>query len=129
MIFSSEIGDHLNCHLARSPSHAVMTWSGNGDRENYIKILVEASKKFGPGSVTFQMFNSTKYGGKDLLFKDSTKELVDVGDKKTYEEWLEKKYLDDVEAISTCPTKAAAAGVLPVASLVIASILTIFTAF
>ena len=76
------------------------------------------------------MFNSTKYGGKDLLFKDSTKELVDVGDKKTYDAWLEKKYLDDVEAISTCPVpKAAAAGVLPVASLVIASILTIFTAF
>ena len=52
----------------------------------------------------FQLFNSSKYGGKDLLFKDSTKKLVHVGNKKSSVEWLGEKYLDDLEALTMCPT-------------------------
>lgn len=53
----------------------------------------------------FQLFNSNKYGGKDLLFKDSTKKLVAVGvDKDTSVKFLGKVYLDDLEALTKCAT-------------------------
>ena len=55
----------------------------------------------------FQLFNSSKYGGKDLLFKDSTKKLVDVGNKNTNVKWLGEVYLKDLEALKMCPTTAA----------------------
>ena len=96
-----------NCYLEIVPSHAVMIKVGASDAANFKKLLIEASDKLGVNqtdSSKFQLFNSTKYNGTDLLFKDSTKKLVDVGEKKTYDLWLGKSYMGDLDALKACPT-------------------------
>ena len=84
-----------------------MVKRGNTNNANYRKLLLEASDTYGinqTNSNMFQLFNSSKYGGNDLLFKDSTKKLVDVGEKNTYQKWLGEDYLGDLEALDGCPT-------------------------
>ena len=54
-------------------------------------------------SGSFALFNSSRYDGKDLLFKDSAIKLVDESD-KTYETWLGDDYIADLEALNECPT-------------------------
>lgn len=98
---------YKNCYLAKVPSHAVMVKKGNANNANYRQLLVYASKVAGitqNDPTQFQLFNSSKYKGKDLLFKDSTKQLVDVKDKNTYEKWLGTDYLEDLKALTACPT-------------------------
>ena len=102
--FFSAIGDHVKCNLAKVPSHAVMTKKGSSNKANYASILIKASDAYGndTGSV-FRMFDSSKWDGKDLLFKDSTVKLIDVGG-KTYDVFLGDSYLKDLEALNACPT-------------------------
>ena len=53
----------------------------------------------------FQLFNSTKFGGDNLLFKDSSTGLVGISeDKRTYKGYLEDEYVSDIEALETCDT-------------------------
>ena len=102
--FFSAIGDHVKCNLAKVPSHAVMTKKGSSNRANYASILIKASNAYGNDTGSgFRMFDSGKWNGKDLLFKDSTIKLIDVS-KKTYEEFLGDSYLKDLEALNACPT-------------------------
>ena len=96
--FFSEIGDAANCNLGTSAPQPVITWSGNSDREAYTKLLLAASNN----TCGFQMFNSTKYGGEDLLFRDSTKELTDFGGQSPLNEWLESQYREDLDAMHDC---------------------------
>ena len=102
--FFSAIGDHVKCNLAKVPSHAVMTKNGSSNRANYSSILIKASDEYGndTGSM-FKMFDSGKWTGKDLLFKDSTVKLIDVST-KTYVKFLGDSYLKDLEALNACPT-------------------------
>lgn len=97
------IGQHVNCNLAKVPSHAVMTKKGSSNKANYASILLKASKDYGndTGSI-FRMFDSAKWNGKDLLFKDSTVKLLDVSS-QTYEKFLGDSYLKDLEALNACP--------------------------
>lgn len=84
-----------------------MVKKGNANNANYIRLLLNASTVAGitqKDPTQFQLFNSSKYKGKDLLFKDSTKQLVDVKDKNTYEKWLGTEYLEDLKALTACPT-------------------------
>ena len=84
-----------------------MVKKGNTNNANYRNLLLKASDKYGinqTNSSMFQLFESSKYGGSDLLFKDSTKKLVDVGEKDTYQKWLGDDYLKDLEALDACPT-------------------------
>ena len=51
----------------------------------------------------FQLFNSTKYNGEDLLFKDSTTTLVAIAtEKQTYQGYLGNDYVKDIEALTEC---------------------------
>ena len=103
-----------NCYLEIVPSHAVMIKVGASDAANFKKLLIEASDKLGVNqtdSSKFQLFNSSKYNnGEDLLFKDSTKKLVDVGDKNTYQLWLGQSYINDLDALDACPTTTGPGG-------------------
>ena len=85
-----------------------MAKKGNTNNANYKRLLLDASNVYGitqTNSSMFQLFESFKYmNGSDLLFKDSTKKLVDVGEKDTYQEWLGDAYLKDLEALDACPT-------------------------
>ena len=55
------------------------------------------------------MFDSSNYEGSNLLFKDSTLELVAAGDKDTYQKWLGDEYLEALEALQ-CKKETSAAG-------------------
>lgn len=84
-----------------------MTKKGNANKANYVKILMSASKMYGNDSGSgFKLFDSAAYGGKDLLFKDSTIELEDVSS-QTYSQFLGQAYLDDLEALDDCVTPTA----------------------
>ena len=99
--------NYTNCYLDKVPSHAVMTKTEGDYNANFRKLLLKASENYGVNqsdSNMFQLFESNKYGGKDLLFKDSTKQLVEVKDKDTYQEFLGAGYLADIEALTACPT-------------------------
>ena len=85
-----------------------MVKKGNTNNANYRNLLLKASDTYGinqTNSSMFQLFESFKYmNGSDLLFKDSTRKLVNVGEKNTYQKWLGDDYLGDLEALHGCPT-------------------------
>lgn len=119
-----------------------MARKGNSFLAQYKAILLYMSKEFGINQTDpnkFQMFNSTRYNSfKDQIFKDSTVKLVDVGDKNSYDKWLGKQYLDDLEALAECPystdptdpdTKGSAGVVSPLAlSVISAAMFTVLSA-
>ena len=90
-----------------------MVKKGNTNSANYKRLLLDASHNYGITQTNpnnFQLFESSKYNGTDLLFKDSTKKLVDVGEKDTYQKWLGDQYLKDLEALDACPSTGPSAG-------------------
>lgn len=54
------------------------------------------------------MFNSSAYGGEDLLFKDYTVKLIDVKEKNSTEAWLGQKYFNTLRTLSWCQEVVAA---------------------
>ncbi|XP_031560333.1 melanotransferrin-like [Actinia tenebrosa] len=100
---------YKKCHLFFSPAHAVVTRSGNN--QDYIKILLRASKYCQKNTTAsncsgFYIFESVRYvpGEKHLLFKDSTKQLVDVKGKNTYKKLLGEDYIKILEAFTVDTT-------------------------
>jgi melanoma-associated antigen p97 len=53
---------------------------------------------------SFQMFSSEAYGQKNLLFKDSTSELVPIAT-QTYEAWLGHEYLHAMKGLLCDPNR------------------------
>jgi hypothetical protein len=123
---------HVNCNFASNPSHAVVTRAG--DNMDVVKVLLAASTYCQPNTTAnncsaFLIFDSNKYvsGKKDLLFKDSTKKLVDVGDKNTYETWLGNGYTKAIKALGTaaCTVPSGATPLNPLPALLIATMVMI----
>ncbi len=99
----ADVDDYESCNLARVPSHAVVT-SGSktaAQRKDMVDLLTNGQKRFSldTGSA-FKMFDSSNYtNANNLIFKDSTVQLLDTGSQDTYDKFLSKEYLADVEAI------------------------------
>lgn len=69
-----------------------------------------AQRLFSHEDSSFQMFSSEAYGHRNLLFKDSTTELVPIAT-QTYEAWLGREYLHAMKGLlcdpnskATCPS-------------------------
>ena len=56
----------------------------------------------------FQLFNSSTYGGRDLLFKDSTVKLIHLNERNTTKLWRGEKYFLGLKTLSSCHYMAAA---------------------
>ncbi|XP_007896632.2 melanotransferrin [Callorhinchus milii] len=84
----AEVTEWHTCHLAKVPSRAVVVRS---DTEIF-NFLNAGQQHFGANSSGFKMFESDVYGGIDLMFKDTTTELIQILN-KTYEAWLGPEYL------------------------------------
>ncbi|VDI36666.1 melanotransferrin-like [Mytilus edulis] len=107
-----DIQDYKNCNYGSIPANTIMT-SALQDvktRAAYKQFLLQASEWFGVGKPyvsLFNMFSSDAwlgYGGqRNLLFTDTTQELVDVGDRDTYYKWVDAKFYDNVEKLNQCP--------------------------
>ncbi|NXX22697.1 TRFE protein, partial [Podargus strigoides] len=100
----ANIMDYRECHLAKVPTHAVVT---RPDKAKKVRELLEKQEKmFGrKGSDTdrFKMFDSTSFPqGKDLLFKDLTTCLVRLRNGMTYKEFLGDQYYASVASLNTC---------------------------
>ena len=94
---------HNGCSLSNVPSHAVMTMKGRSISV-FKDILLKASQVCQGNLSTancsnFKIFESP--GSKDLLFKDSTKKLLDVGGKDTYQKWLGDPYMNTLEGLES----------------------------
>uniref|UniRef100_A0A8B9KX68 Serotransferrin n=1 Tax=Astyanax mexicanus TaxID=7994 RepID=A0A8B9KX68_ASTMX len=96
---SLEISQFAKCHLAKVPAHAVVT---RPESRAELIIFSVFQAKFGTltPSAPFKMFESE--GGKDLLFKDSTKCLKEISDTKSYREFLGAAYLSTMDTLRQC---------------------------
>ena len=93
--------------MARIPSRVVMSRPGN-KLEGLKQPLLRLDELLRSKSPSFQLFNSSAYGGKDLLFKDSSVKLTDVNEKNSTEAWLGQKYFKALRSLSHCPEVVAA---------------------
>ncbi|XP_017747730.1 PREDICTED: melanotransferrin isoform X3 [Rhinopithecus bieti] len=91
------------CHLARVPAHAVVV-RADTDGGLIFRLLNEGQRLFSHEGSSFQMFSSEAYGQKDLLFKDSTLELVPIAT-QTYEAWLGQEYLHAMKGLLCDPNR------------------------
>ncbi|KAI8511347.1 antigen p97 [Branchiostoma belcheri] len=90
---------YKECNLARVPSHAVMTSPrSRTDIQQIVNILTQAQEHFGQHS-DFQMFDSSKFGGRDLMFRDNVQRLVPVGQRNTWQKWLGSSYLTSIRSM------------------------------
>ncbi|XP_051874512.1 melanotransferrin isoform X2 [Pristis pectinata] len=96
----AEVNQWKDCNLAKVPSHAVMVHPSTPTAVVF-GLLDKGQGFFGSNSDPngFQMFNSSAYGGSDLLFKDSTVKIIPTGEKTTYETWLGESYLEAIKNI------------------------------
>lgn len=66
--------------------------------------LVDTQILFSHEASSFQMFSSEAYGQKNLLFKDSTLELVPIAT-QSYEAWLGQEYLQAMKGLLCDPNR------------------------
>ncbi|XP_004745380.1 melanotransferrin isoform X1 [Mustela putorius furo] len=99
----ADVTEWRRCHLARVPAHAVVI-RADADGSLMFRLLNEGQRLFNHESSSFQMFSSKAYGQKDLLFKDSTSELVPIAT-QTYEAWLGREYLHAMKGLLCDPNR------------------------
>nr|XP_015300315.1 PREDICTED: melanotransferrin [Macaca fascicularis] len=99
----ADVTEWRQCHLARVPAHAVVV-RADTDGGLIFRLLNEGQRLFSHEGSSFQMFSSKAYGQKDLLFKDSTSELVPIAT-QTYEAWLGQEYLHAMKGLLCDPNR------------------------
>ncbi|XP_014452406.2 ovotransferrin-like isoform X1 [Alligator mississippiensis] len=92
--------DYLHCHLAKVPTHAVITRSEIAREVS--AIVKDQEAHFGNGVKGNQHFKMFQSDTKDLLFKDNTKCLIKVPEGTTYQDYLGKEYFDSVSSLNKC---------------------------
>lgn len=115
----AEVHQFEACNLARIPSHAIMVRPDTNIFTVY-GLLDKAQDLFGDDGNNngFRMFDSSNYHGQDLLFKDDTVQVVPVGQKTTYQDWLGPDYVAALEGMLSQQCSGAAASA-PRASLLL----------
>ncbi|XP_037590973.1 melanotransferrin isoform X5 [Cebus imitator] len=98
----ADVTEWRQCHLARVPAHAVVV-RADTDGGLIFRLLNEGQRLFSHEGSSFQMFSSEAYGQKNLLFKDSTSELVPIAT-QTYEAWLGHEYLHAMKGLLCDPS-------------------------
>ncbi|XP_036705466.1 melanotransferrin isoform X1 [Balaenoptera musculus] len=99
----ADVTEWRRCHLARVPAHAVVV-RADTDGGLIFRMLNEGQRLFSHEGSSFQMFSSEAYGQKNLLFKDSTSELVPIAT-QTYEAWLGREYLHAMKGLLCDPNR------------------------
>lgn len=67
-----------------------------------IFLSLTLQQRFNDAGAKFQMFDSTTYGAQNLIFRDSTTELVAITS-QNYQAWLGDEYLHAMEGLSCDP--------------------------
>ncbi|KFQ12273.1 Melanotransferrin, partial [Leptosomus discolor] len=97
----AEVTQFAECHLAQVPAQAIMVHPDTSVFAVY-GLLDKAQDYFGHNNGNgFKMFDSSTFQGKNLIFKDSAVEIVPVGERRTYAEWLGSEYIESLEGIQT----------------------------
>ncbi|XP_035130853.3 melanotransferrin isoform X1 [Callithrix jacchus] len=99
----ADVTEWRQCHLARVPAHAVVV-RADTDGGLIFRLLNEGQRLFSHEGSSFQMFSSDAYGQKNLMFKDSTSELVPIAT-QTYEAWLGHEYLHAMKGLLCDPNR------------------------
>ncbi|XP_069721488.1 melanotransferrin [Phaenicophaeus curvirostris] len=98
---TADVMEWRTCHLARIPARAVVV-RPDTDGTVVFQLLNQGQQRFNGVGTQFQMFDSAAYGAQNLLFRDSTTELVAITG-QNYQEWLGNEYLHAVQALSCNP--------------------------
>ena len=89
------VSDWLKCHLAKVPSHAIVVRKGD---TKFAELLFRIFNNFDLSSEESIQLLFTSHGGKNLLFKDSTKKLSQI---KNPNEFLGKDYLEILKVFNS----------------------------
>ncbi|XP_035190799.1 melanotransferrin isoform X2 [Oxyura jamaicensis] len=98
---TADVTEWRTCHLARIPARAVVV-RPDTDGTVVFQLLNQGQQRFNGAGTKFQMFDSTAYGAQNLIFRDSTTELVAITS-QNYKAWLGDEYLHAMEGLSCDP--------------------------
>ncbi|KAJ8271157.1 hypothetical protein GJAV_G00123390 [Gymnothorax javanicus] len=85
------VDDYATCHLAKVPAHAVVT-RNEPDMGDFIEQKLKNFK-------ASDLFSSSEFGGKNLLFKDSTVKLVRVPQETDSFLYLGAEYMSVIRSL------------------------------
>uniref|UniRef100_W5MU72 Transferrin n=1 Tax=Lepisosteus oculatus TaxID=7918 RepID=W5MU72_LEPOC len=86
------ISEYASCHLAQVPAHAVVSRKSPALAKRIWESLEDAKSKF-------SLFRSDAYGGKDLVFKDSTQKLVHLPETMDSFLYLGAEYMSVIRSL------------------------------
>ncbi|KAJ8274220.1 hypothetical protein COCON_G00088450 [Conger conger] len=93
------VKDYLTCNLAKVPAHAVVT---RPEIVGQVQSVLEEQQILYGISGSSNLFRMFQSGGKNLIFKDSTKCLQRVPAGQSFKDFLGAKYFDAVTALKEC---------------------------